>query len=108
MLIQSQSRELPPGLPKGAESQGFTLSFTAFLGHRQGAEWKVELPELEMVPIWDPGVFQARTLTIMLWCWVQEKFTSYIGNAKTILESRIKNLFILSNDHKCFKIIYEL
>ena len=39
----------------GAGSQSIGLSSTAFLGHKQGAGWEVELPGLALVPIWDPG-----------------------------------------------------
>ena len=46
----------------GAGSQSFGPSSTAFPGHRQGAGWEVELPGLELVPIWDLGAFKVRTL----------------------------------------------
>ena len=46
----------------GAGSQGFGPSLIAFPGHKQGAGWEVELLGLEPAPIWDPGVFKARTL----------------------------------------------
>ena len=36
--------------------QNFGPSLTAFLGHKQGAGWEVELPVLEPTPIWDPRV----------------------------------------------------
>ena len=46
----------------GAGSKGFGPSSTAFPGHKQGAGWDVGLLGLELAPIWDPGVFKARTL----------------------------------------------
>ena len=50
----------------GAWSQGFGPSSTAFPGHEQGAGWDVELPGLELAPIWDLGTCKVRTLATRL------------------------------------------
>ena len=44
-----------------SKSQGFGPSSTAYPGHKQGAGWEVELPGIELAPMWDPGTFKART-----------------------------------------------
>ena len=60
--IQSQELEPLPGLPVDAGSQGFEPFLTAFPGHKQGAGWEARSLGLELDPIWDPGMFKARTL----------------------------------------------
>ena len=62
--------------PRPGAFQGFPCfgpSSTVFPGHKEGAEWEMELPGLEPEPIWDPGDFKGRILAPTPLCWVLKK-----------------------------------
>ena len=55
----------------GTGYQSIHSSSTVFPGLKQGAGWEAELPGLEQAPIWDPGIFKAKTLATLPWHWAQ-------------------------------------
>ena len=67
-----RSKELLRASHKGAGSQSFGPSSTAFPSHKQGVGWEAWLLGLEPVPIWDPSAFKARTLATRPHCWAQQ------------------------------------
>ena len=54
---------------------------------QEGAGWEVELPGLELAPLWDPGVFKARTLAARpsRLSWADEILTLLCSILPTIL-----------------------
>ena len=65
----------------GTVAQCFGLSSAAFPGHKQEAGWEAGQPGLELVPMWDPSTFKAKTLTVRLLYWAL-RFIYFYGKVQ--------------------------